>query len=399
MDTSPLPQQFRAAGGYCGIKSDHTALDLALFVSDRPASAAGVFTRNRICGAPVTVTRQRVPAADARAVLINSGNANTCTGEQGIQDTHATTQAVAEELGCADEGVLACSTGIIGHPLPTDRFLSGIKPLVADLDSSPEAFRRAAKGMMTTDTVPKQSARLFERQTGSARIAGAAKGAAMIAPNMATMLAVIMTDAVLSPELADRLLRDAVDQTFNRISIDGHTSTSDTVLLLANGASGFDVAASEASVAGFHAELTEVCNELARAIVGDAEGGTHFITVRAAGLKNEADALRIARAVAASPLVKTAVAGADPNWGRIVSAAGYAEVPFKETSLSLAINGTQVYANGTPRPHDEAELSNKMRAERDIRLELTFTEGHASAEIFTSDLTTEYVRLNSEYTT
>ena len=399
METLQLPNGFLAAGTHCGIKSDGQSLDLALFVSERPASAAGVFTRNRICGAPVVVSRERVPSGAARAVLINSGNANACTGEQGLADARAATHTLATKLRCEDEAVLVCSTGVIGHALPMDRFLPGVASLEVDLNATPAAFERAARGMMTTDTVPKQSCRRVEGPRGAAIISGAAKGAAMIAPNMATMLAVVMTDAALSPELADTLLREAVERTFNRISIDGHTSTSDTVLLLANGASKWDVAASDRGLEAFRESLTDVCDELARAIVRDGEGASHFITVRATGLRTESEALQIARVVAASPLVKTAVAGADPNWGRIVSAAGYAEVEFAVERLSLAINGTQVYREGTPIPHDADELSQRMRDERDILLELSFGEGDAGAQMLTSDLTTEYVRLNAEYTT
>ena len=272
----PLPLGFRAAGLHCGIKRDAGKLDLSLFISDAPAIAAGVFTTNRVCGAPVIVGRERVPADRVRAVLVNSGNANACTGEAGIADARNTTAAVATRLDCADHNVLPLSTGVIGRPLPTDRMLSSLPKLVATLAATPAGFTAAARGMMTTDTVPKQASRQFQIDGQTVTVAGAAKGAAMIAPNMATMLAVVMTDARLLPPQADALLRVAADKTFNRISVDGHTSTSDTVLLLANGAAEVDCTAGEAKTA-FTNALDAVCSELAEAIINDAEGATHLI--------------------------------------------------------------------------------------------------------------------------
>ncbi len=394
-----LPRGFQAAGVYCGIKSDPQALDLSLFVSDLPASAAGVFTTNRVCGAPVIVSRQRIPSPTVRAVLINSGNANACTGAQGVADAEASTAAIARSLECVEQDVLVCSTGVIGHPLPMPKLLNGIEPLVNGLEASPAGLERAARGMMTTDTVPKMAHQAIAYGKDTVHLTGAAKGAAMIAPNMATMLSVVMTDAKLSPQHADQLLRDAVDLSFNRISVDGHTSTSDTVLLLANGASGVELTPDTEYWQPFQAALRALCRELASAIIRDAEGASHFITVRVKGLKTEADALTVARTIANSALVKTAIAGADPNWGRIVSAAGYAGIPWDEERLRLTIQGTEVFRDGGPTPHDGAALSQRMRADRDIILELTFEEGDASADMLTSDLTTEYVRLNAEYTT
>lgn len=393
-----LPQGFRAAGLHCGIKPDPSRFDLSLFVSDRPAVATGVFTQNRVVGAPVTVCRERVPSGTARAVLINSGNANACTGEQGIRDAKASAKAVADLLGCDEADVLICSTGVIGRPMPMETLLRGVPRAVEALADSEPGFEAAARGMMTTDTIPKRSARRVEIAGKRVIVAGAAKGAAMIAPNMATMLAVVMTDARLTPSAADAVLRAAVARTFNRISVDGHTSTSDTVLLIANGASGVDATTGSAAEEVRRA-IEEVCGDLAAAIIRDAEGATHDITIDVRGLPTEADAVRIARAVADSPLVKTAVAGADPNWGRVVSAAGYSGVHFEERDMSLAINGTVVYREGTPQQFDAKSLSDSIRSNRDTSLVLTFTLGHAEAHILTSDLTAEYVRLNADYTT
>jgi glutamate N-acetyltransferase/amino-acid N-acetyltransferase len=393
-----LPIGFRAAGIHCGIKSDPQKPDLALFVSDRPAVAAGVFTQNRVCGAPVVVSRERVPSTTVRAVLINSGNANACTGQQGIDDARACTASVAALLDCRPDDVLVCSTGVIGRLLPMETLTAGIPQVNARLGEDPESFLAAARGMMTTDTVTKQSVRRVTVGESAVTVSGAAKGAAMIAPNMATMLAVVMTDAALTASDATEILKSAVERSFNRISIDGHTSTSDTVLLLANGSAAIG-GDHGASCDAIRVAIDEVCAELAEAIVRDAEGASHFISIDVRGLATDDEAVRLARSVADSPLVKTAIAGADPNWGRIVSAAGYAGVPFDESELSLTINGTLVYRDGVPQPYDEAAVSHSIRDRRDTSLVLSFRRGEASGRILTSDLTTEYVRLNADYTT
>ncbi|MBA3351948.1 MAG: bifunctional glutamate N-acetyltransferase/amino-acid acetyltransferase ArgJ [Blastocatellia bacterium] len=393
-----LPVGFRAAGIHCGIKSDPEKLDLSLLVSDCPAIAAGVYTTNRVCGAPISVCRERLPSSAARAVLINSGNANACTGERGIDDARTSTQAVASELACEATDVLMLSTGVIGRLLPMEKLTAGIPKLTAELSFSTEGFHRAARGMMTTDTVTKQSVRRLRIGEKSVTVSGVAKGAAMIAPNMATMLAVVMTDATLTPDEAERILRASVERTFNRISIDGHTSTSDAVLLMANGASGVD-ASNEPAGQAIATAIAEVCGDLSKSIVRDAEGATHFVTVDVRGLPTEDDAVRVARAVADSPLVKTAIAGADPNWGRVVSAAGYSGIEFEERELSLELNGVSVYRDGVPQAFDARAVSKSMRENRDLSLVLTFSRGNAFACMHTCDLTAEYVRLNADYTT
>ena len=393
-DQLPLPLGFRTAGHACGIKSDPSKLDLSLFVSERASTAAGVFTQNRVVGAPVKVSRARVPSTSARAVVINSGCSNACTGERGVADAERMTALVAEQLGCAPTDVLVCSTGVIGHFLPMEKIAAGIPAANAKLDASPEAFHAAARAMMTTDTVPKQAMRQVTINGTQVTISGACKGAAMIAPNMATMLAVVMTDAQLSPEAASTLLRDAVTRSFNCISVDQHTSTSDTVLLLANGAAGTDAGRSPE----FATALEDVCAELAQQIIRDAEGAGHFVTVDVTGAKSYMDAYQMAKAVTDSPLVKTAVTGNDPNWGRIVSAAGYAGVPFEETDCSLSVNGTEVYHAGAPTQYDESAVSAAM-ATGEVHIELSFTLGDAKCRCWTCDLTAEYVRLNSDYTT
>ena len=392
-----LPRGFQAAGLHCGVKSNSTDPDLALFVSDRPASAAGVFTQNQVCGAPVKISRERLPSESLRAVVINSGNANACTAEQGLVDAQSMTRAVASAIGSGENDVAVCSTGVIGHFLPMKKILAGIPQVTAALSHEPAGFKNAAQAMMTTDTVIKQAVREVTVGGERIRVSGAAKGAAMIAPNMATMLAVVMTDAKLSKSEASQCLKTAVDQSFNCISVEGHTSTSDSVILMANGASG--VACSEAERADLQQAMSGVCAELAQAIIRDAEGADHFVTIEAAGLAHEADARIIARTVADDALVKTAITGADPNWGRIVSACGRTGISLTESDITLRINGTLIFKSGKPIDYNEAALSRQMRDNRDVLLRLDFPFGDASARFWTSDLTQEYVRLNSEYTT
>ena len=398
-DSAALPNRFRASGSACGIK-DSGRPDLALFVSDIPAAAAGVFTTNRVVGAPVHVSRSRVPAKSVRAVVINSGNANACTGDEGHRAALTMAEHVASELSCTPEQVLVCSTGIIGVPLPLDLITEGIPAAVNFCSADADSLQNAAVAMMTTDTFPKFVSADVTASTGGTRVSGAAKGAAMIAPNMATMLAVIMTDAALTPEQCDSVLRFAVDRSFNCISVDGHMSTSDTVILLANGAATDRV--NEMDEAAVQGGVTEVCEKLATDIIRDAEGAGHFITVDVSGFETRQTACRVAKEISESALVKTAITGNDPNWGRITSAAGYAGVEFDPGYLSLTINGTVVYRAGSPVPFDESALSQKMQRE-DVHLLLELcggpNSGNQSARFWTSDLTQEYVRLNSEYST
>ena len=395
---APLPQGFRAAGVRCGIKESPDKLDLSLFVSDRAAVAAGVFTQNRVVGAPVKVSRSRVPRTTARGVVINAGNANACTGDRGVADAEWMTAEVASQLGCPAEDILVCSTGIIGRFLPTEKLTVGIPQVSAALGSSPSDLQSAARGIMTTDTIPKLATRSLIVKGKKVTVSGVCKGAAMIAPHMATMLAVILTDASLPPEAAQRLLREAADVSFNAISVEGHTSTSDTVLLLANGASEVVVDSKSIESSGFGQAITEVCQELAQQIIHDAEGADHFVTVDVSGLRTPDEARRIAKAICEGALVKTAVTGNDPNWGRIVSAAGYTGVEFDERDVSLLVNGVPLYERGGPVAFDEASVSQSM-ASGEVHIDLRFTLGDAKLRMWTCDLTQEYVRLNSEYTT
>ncbi|QDS98904.1 bifunctional glutamate N-acetyltransferase/amino-acid acetyltransferase ArgJ [Adhaeretor mobilis] len=398
-----LPQGFTAAGVYTGVKRNPNKKDLSLLVSDRPAVGVGVYTKNVVFGAPVQLNRERTPSESIRAVVVNSGVANACTGEQGYQDalmmaekTAAACVAVGQDFAGPD--VLVMSTGIIGEMLPMEKIAKGIDEASKILASDEQSLIDAARGMMTTDTTHKIRSRSFEIDGTTIQVTGMAKGAAMIGPNMATMLGVIMTDAAIRVEDANAGLKDAVNESFNCISVEGHMSTSDTVLLLANGAAGGPVLEGKA-LAMFQATLVEVCEDLAQSIPADGEGASHLITVEVHGAATREDAVKIARTIADSPLVKTAVAGADPNWGRIVSAAGYAGVEFDPSKVCLHVNSSLLYERGVPVEFNAEEISAAIRENRDTHLVLLLDEGHASARFWTSDLTAEYVRLNADYHT
>jgi glutamate N-acetyltransferase/amino-acid N-acetyltransferase len=395
-----LPAGFQAASVHCGIKKPGLP-DLSLFVSDRPATSAGVFTTNLVHGAPVKVSRERVGRTTSRGVVVNSGNSNACTGDKGIADARWMTAEAAGLIGCAAEDVLVCSTGVIGRFLPLDKLRAGLPDVFAKLTSGDDALTLAARGMMTTDTFPKTATREVVVGGRTARVSGVAKGAAMIAPNMATMLSVVLTDLELDASAARRMLKHAVDRSFNCISVEGHMSTSDTVLLLANGASGVGIGSGSGSAdeAAIQAALDEVTADLARAIIKDAEGADHEITIDVTGARSREEAYRIAKAIAESPLVKTAITGGDPNWGRIVSAAGYAGVPLREEDISLRLNGVSLYEAGAPVPFDAKGVSHHLKEHRDVRIELSLTLGNAAVRFWTCDLTAEYVRLNADYTT
>ncbi len=396
-----LPRGFSASGVHCGIKSEATAKDVSLIVSDRPAVAAGVYTQNQICAAPVILDRARTPCDHVRAVITNSGNANACTGEQGMKDAQEMVRLTAQACGCEPGDVLVMSTGVIGQPLPMENLRVGITQAADQLAANPAALDAAAAGILTTDLVTKIAMESWgpaldkDHQTTSV-VTGIAKGSGMIAPNMATMLAVIMTDAALRPVDADQLLRQISDVTFNRISVDGHTSTNDTVLLLANGAA-FDQPLQGNQLSEFADALRQVCQSLAYAIVDDGEGASHVVEIHVSGCATDSDATVVARTIGESPLVKTAISGNDPNWGRIVSAAGYAGPTFDPLQVRLSIQGVPVFAHGTPQPFDESEVSTTMQSSRKIIIEFSCGNGRGTAEFSTCDLTAEYVRINADY--
>ncbi|MGQ9574172.1 MAG: bifunctional glutamate N-acetyltransferase/amino-acid acetyltransferase ArgJ [Thermoguttaceae bacterium] len=393
-----VPKGFLVAGVHCGLKRDLRKPDLTLVFSQTPAVAVGVFTQNLVFAAPVALDRARTPSDRIRVVVINSGNANACTGRRGLEDAYEMARLGAQACGVEEDQALVLSTGVIGHYMPMDKVAQGIKLAAAQLASDEQALVCAARGMMTTDTVHKLAGRTLALGRREIQLTGMVKGAAMMGPNLATMLGLIMTDAALDAPSAKALLVQAAADSFNCINVDGHMSTNDTVLLLANGAAGGGPLAGEDLVA-FGQGLSDLCIELAKAIPADGEGATHLITIEVSGCATRQDALQIARTIANSPLVKTAIAGADPNWGRIVSAAGYAGVFFDPEKLSLRLNGHLLYQGGTPVDFDAKGISESIRNSRDTLIQLELGEGTATGRFWTTDLTAEYVRLNSEYHT
>ena len=394
-----LPKGYRFAGVYSGVKTDPAKLDLSLLVSDHPAVAAGVYTQNIMCGATVHVDRPRTPGIGFRVVVMNSGCANDCTGERGIRDAEEMIRVAAAVVGASSEQGLVMSTGVIGEFLQMEKIRTGIAKAGERLASDAAAFEQAARGMMTTDTHPKMASRQLTLANGKVvSVAGMCKGAAMIGPNMATMLAVVFTDAMLGVEQAQSLLKATVDETFNCIVVEGHTSPSDTVLLLANGAS-YAESLTGADFDAFAAAFGEVCLELATAIPKDGEGVSHFVAIDVTGCKDRDAAKIIADTIARDALVKAAIAGADPNWGRIVSAAGYSGVTFDITKVGLRLNGFELFRDGTPQPFDTDVVSASMRDNRDVSIVLSFGDGDAGIRYWTTDLTEEYVRLNADYHT
>jgi glutamate N-acetyltransferase/amino-acid N-acetyltransferase len=394
----PLPKGFRVAGAHAGLKRNPTREDISLVVSDLPATAAGVYTTNLVFAAPVAFDRARTPGTGFRAVAINSGNANACTGTRGLDDAAAMAGAAAAALAVPEAGVLVLSTGIIGEFLPLGKIKAGIEIVAGRLGTDADAVVTAARGMMTTDTRPKLSGSSFQAAGVAHTLFGMAKGAAMVGPRMATMLGVILTDAALAPADAQQLLGEATEQTFNCVSVDGHTSTNDTVLLLANGAAGGTPLTGK-GLEAFGRALVDACEALAREIADDGEGATHVLRVEVSGCRSRDDARQIARTVADSPLVKTAIHGADPNWGRIVSAAGYSGVAFDPDKLVLRLNGTLLFEHGQPVPFDADRVSESIKAARETLIELAVHAGPASIRFYSSDLTAEYVHLNADYHT
>jgi glutamate N-acetyltransferase/amino-acid N-acetyltransferase len=395
--TLKVPRGFRAGAAKAGIKPSG-GLDLALIVADGPAAAAGTFTTNRVCAAPVQWCRAHLPADDIRAIVVNAGNANAATGQQGAANAARTAAAAGALLGCRPDQVLVASTGVIGHQLPMDKLEQGLAQARAGLSADAASFQTAAQAIMTTDTRPKIVTLEHHGQHSRFSLLGIAKGAAMIGPRMATMLAFLLTDAPVWPNDLQPILSDAVENSFNCVSVEGHASTNDTVLILSSTAATDPVLAGD-DLSALAAMVRSACESLAQKIADDGEGATHFITIDVEGCASRDEARTIARAIADSPLVKTAIHGADPNWGRIVSAAGYAGVPFDEQELSLWINGVAVYQNGTPTRFNPEMLSAELRGKREVTLRLTLARGGEQIRFWTCDLTAEYVRLNADYTT
>ena len=382
-------QGFSAAGVAAGISAVEGKKDMALVVNNGPLdAAAAVFTTNRFCAAPVQWSRKVVADGHVKAVILNSGGANACTGKPGYEQSQATAEKVAELLGASANDVAVCSTGLIGELLPLDHVLSGTEVAFAALSDSVEAGENASYAIMTTDTKPKTVE--LEGSTGF-RVGGMVKGSGMIAPQLATMLCVITTDAVVNAGQLQAALNAGVEMSFNRIDVDGCMSTNDTVLLLASGASGVEPDPDE-----FNDLVAKATASLARQIVGDGEGASHDIRVKVTGATTEDAALACGRAVAASNLLKCAIAGNDPNWGRILSSVGTVspeDAPFDAEKVTVDVNGVRICENGgAGRDRSEVDMT-----PREVHIDIDLNEGDAEASVWTDDLTHEYVHINADY--
>jgi len=387
-------ERFTASGVRCGIKS--AGLDLALIYSQLECSAAGVFTTNAFQAAPVVLTRRRIASGRAQAIVANSGNANAITGPQGLRDAEEVSAIAAKELGLRPEHVLIASTGIIGVRLPVEKLKTGVRDAVRSL--SRDGSENAACAIMTTDTQPKVSAYEFEVNGKIVRVGGIAKGAGMICPNMATMLCFLTTDAEINTEALSGCLKTAVEQTFNCLTVDGDMSTNDSVIILANGASGCRIEESSREWGLFNQALAQVCVDLAKAIARDGEGASKYIEVVVRGAASYGDAKQAAMAVANSPLVKTAVFGGDPNWGRVLCAVGRSGARVEPRKTSLWFGNVQIVDNGEPLACD-AEGARQVLAASDVRIIVDLGVGDSTATVYTCDLTYDYVRINAEYHT
>lgn len=395
--TSPIVPGFRAAGVRCGIKQK--GLDLALIASDAPAAAAAVFTRSTVVGAPVTVSRAHARRGRLRAIVANSGCSNVAMGARGLRDAKRMATLAAAALGCKPEEVLVASTGVIGEPLPMEKVEAGVASAARAL--APGGLADASRAIMTTDLAPKLRAMTVRIGRVMAQLAGIAKGSGMIEPNMATMLSFLVTDAAVSPPYLRRLLRQAVDTSFNRLTIDGEGSTSDTCALLANGAAGNVVLRGPASpgARSFARALEELCQELAKDVARDGEGATKLVTVRVTGARSAADAERAARRIANSMLVKTALFGGDANWGRVLQTVGAGRVPLDLAHTEVTLAGVPVFRAGASAGAAARAKAQEAMRSKEIDVSVRLGRGRGSATIWTCDLSYAYVRINAEYRT
>jgi glutamate N-acetyltransferase/amino-acid N-acetyltransferase len=390
---------FRGAAIAAGIKKTRGALDLALILGDPPATtAAGLFTTNLVLAAPVLLSRQNLAESHGRcrAVLVNSGNANACTGRKGMQTARESARAAAKLLSLQPAQVLLASTGVIGVPLELGLVTNQLPSLVESL--SIENASAVARAIMTTDTFPKSCVVRSEVGGKPVYLAGVAKGAGMIHPRLATLLSFLTTDALIGPRTLQNLLRAAVQVSFNRITVDGDTSTNDTVLALASGVSAVGVRPGNTSWAWFLEGLTQLCQTLAKMIARDGEGAKKLVIVEVQGARKPSDAERIARAIANSPLVKTAIAGSDPNWGRIICAAGYSGAFFDPNKVDIRVNDLLLCRDGVDAGFDDASARKELDR-KEITLRLDLHQGKASAHIWTCDLTHDYITINASYRT
>jgi glutamate N-acetyltransferase/amino-acid N-acetyltransferase len=400
-----IPRGFRFAAGKAGLKASGRP-DFALIVADAPASAAAVFTANRVVAAPIIIDKQHLSATGGRVrvVAINAGNANCAAGQAGLDAARATCAAAATTFDCRAEEVFPSSTGIIGVPLAAEKLAAALPDLAATLGSDPAHFHDAARAILTTDTVEKMAFAHLEvagrnGEVSEVRVAAFGKGSGMIHPQLvphATMLVYVLTDAAIEPAALNSYLSPAVEVSFNRISVDGDTSTNDTVLLLASGASGVAIGASDPA---FASALTEVCTSLARQVVADGEGLSHVVELRIDGAASDADALRVAKAIAHSPLVKTAWAGCDPNWGRLAAAIGYSGAEIDPNHFDIDFGKLPICRDGGRAAGFDEAAAHTYISQREFSIAIQLHQGSGSCVFWTTDLTHEYIRINADYST
>jgi glutamate N-acetyltransferase/amino-acid N-acetyltransferase len=394
----PIPRGFRFGAVKAGLKKSGRT-DFALIVADAPASAAAAFTANLVLAAPILIDKENLRATGCRVrvAAINAGNANCAAGEAGLVAARATCAAAGQLFHCPPEQVFPSSTGIIGVPLPAEKLIAALPALAASLGSEFDHFQQAAQAILTTDTVEKTTFARLEIDGKEVRIAGFCKGAGMIHPQLvphATMLVYVLTDAAVEPAALDGYLRQAVEVSFNRISVDGDTSTNDTVLLLASGASGVSIGG---DCVEFAAALTEVCASLARQVVADGEGVSHVVELRIEGAASDADALKVAKAIAHSPLVKTAWAGCDPNWGRLAAAIGYSGARIDPDRIDIQFGDLPICRDGGRAAEFDEAAAHAYIAQREFSIAIQLHQGTGGCVFWTTDLTHEYIHINADY--
>jgi glutamate N-acetyltransferase / amino-acid N-acetyltransferase len=399
-----IPKGFRFGATKAGLKASGRP-DFALIVADKAAGAAAAFTANRVQAAPLLVDKENLRATGGRVrvVAVNAGNANCAAGEAGLRAARATCLAAAKVFGCSEQEVFPSSTGIIGVPLPAEKLAAAMPELAESISVEPAKFHEAAQAILTTDLVEKTAFARLEVATGDMageiRIAAFGKGSGMIHPQLvphATMLMYVLTDAAIEPADLDGYLRSAIEVSFNRISVDGDTSTNDTVLLLASGACGLRVGGGDAA---FAAALTEVCTSLARQVVADGEGVSHVVELRIGGAATDADALRVAKAIAHSPLVKTAWAGCDPNWGRLAAAIGYSGAQVDPDRIDIRFGNLQICRDGGRAAEFDEAAAHAYISQKEFSITIELHQGAGSCVFWTTDLTAQYIHINADYST
>jgi len=396
-----IPRGFRFGAAIAGIKASGRP-DFSLIVADAPASAATAFTANRVIAAPLIVDKENLRASGGkvRVVAINAGNANCAAGQAGLDAARATCTAAAQVFGCTADEVFPSSTGVIGVPLPVEKLAHAMPSLAARLGSERDHFFEVARAILTTDTVEKTAfARVAVPGAGEVRMAALGKGSGMIHPQLvphATMLVYVLTDAAIEPADLQSFLNPAIETSFNRISVDGDTSTNDTVLLLASGASGVRIARGDPS---FQSALAQVCTSLARQIVADGEGVKHVVELRIAGAKSDADALRVAKAIAHSPLVKTAWAGCDPNWGRLAAAIGYSGAEIDPARIDIRFGDLPICRDGGRAAEYDEAAAHAYLSQEEFSISIELNQGQGLCVFWTTDLTADYIHINADYST